>query len=85
MVEANKRSVMVLGSLGTGKSTFLNCLSGADLDEGEPFGMWTHKDPEWIEFEHFNLLDTPGLNDPRIQTADWAQRLNDWSEYYNGV
>ena len=37
MVEARKPSVMVLGSLGTGKSTFLNCLSGADLDQDEPF------------------------------------------------
>ena len=37
MVEVDKRSVMVLGSLGTGKSTFLNCLSGVDLAEDEPF------------------------------------------------
>ena len=37
MVTANKRSVMVLGSLGTGKSTFLNTLSGEDLAEDEPF------------------------------------------------
>ena len=41
MVEAggaNKRSVMVLGSLGTGKSSFLNTLSGIDLEvDDEPF------------------------------------------------
>ena len=37
MVEANKRSVMVLGSLGTGKSHFMNTLSGEDLEVNEPF------------------------------------------------
>ena len=41
MVEAagpNKRSVMVLGSLGTGKSHLLNTLSGEDFEVGdEPF------------------------------------------------
>ena len=41
MVEANpnKKTVMVLGSLGTGKSCVLNRLSGIDLDEceEEPF------------------------------------------------
>ena len=75
---------MVLGSVGTGKSRFLNILSGVDLDEVEPFESDYNitgctKDPQWIPFEHFNLLDTPGLNNERILTADWAQRLNDWS------
>ena len=40
MVEANRRSVMVLGSLGTGKSSLLNVLSGVDLEDEnveEPF------------------------------------------------
>ena len=41
MVEAagaNKRTVMVLGSLGTGKSCLLNRLSGVDVEnEDEPF------------------------------------------------
>ena len=80
---------MVLGSVGTGKSRFLNILSGVDLDEVEPFESDYNitgctKDPQWIPFEHFNLLDTPGLNNDRIPTADWAQRLNDWSAAQNG-
>ena len=38
MVEADKKTVMVLGTLGTGKSCLLNTLSGVDLDaEAEPF------------------------------------------------
>ena len=37
MVQANKRTVMVLGSIGSGKSSFLNTLSGVDLDEYDPF------------------------------------------------
>ena len=76
---------MVLGTLGTGKSHLLNTLSGADLEVDEPFEskMQTTgctKNPKWLEFKDFNLLDSPGLNDPNMNAADWAQRHNDWSE-----
>ena len=56
MVDAIKRSVMVLGTLGTGKSHLLNTLSGVNLEQDdEPFEsrMQTTgctKDPKWLEF-----------------------------------
>ena len=36
MVEANKKSVMVLGTLVVGKSKLLSRISGFDLEEDEP-------------------------------------------------
>ena len=29
------------------------------------------------EFNHFRLIDTPGLNDMRIPSCDWGVRYND--------
>ena len=33
-----------------------------------------------LPFDHFNLIDTPGLNDPNMTTAEWGTKLNEWSE-----
>ena len=29
------------------------------------------------ETEEFKIIDTPGLNDTRIETKDWVDRFND--------
>ena len=36
------------------------------------------------EFEHFSLIDTPGLNDMQIPTADWGTRYNSSSVIAQG-
>ena len=73
-----KPNIMVLGTLGTGKSTLMNRLHGGDTNVFDAsyseFGV-TQK-PEIIELENFTLIDTPGLNDPKIPTADWSTRFN---------
>ena len=73
----NKPTVMVLGSIGHGKSTFLNRLAG---DENFFHAARSVKGvtqyPTRHELPDFDLIDTPGLNDCRIPTADWVQRFN---------
>ena len=73
----DKPTVMVLGSIGHGKSTFLNKLAGQDgLFKAGRDVKGVTQDPICHEMEHFNLIDTPGLNDARIPTVDWVQRFN---------
>ena len=31
-----------------------------------------------LEFDHFKLIDTPGLNDPNMTTNEWQTRYNEW-------
>ena len=33
-----------------------------------------------LTFEHFNLIDTPGLNDPNMTTSEWSTKYNDWTK-----
>ena len=72
-----KPTVMVLGSIGHGKSTFMNKLGGQEMKfkSGRSIKGVT-QDCVCYEFENFNLIDTPGLNDARIPTVDWVQRFN---------
>ena len=77
--EANpeKPTVLVVGSIGHGKSTFLNRLAGQDglFKAGRSVKSVTQY-PACREMTHFNLIDTPGLNDTRIPTADWVGKFN---------
>ena len=36
-----------------------------------------------VEFEHFHLIDTPGLNDPNMSTSEWQTVYNDWVEQHD--
>ena len=33
-----------------------------------------------LSFKEFNLIDTPGLNDPDIPITEWANRFNEWNQ-----
>ena len=72
---------MVLGSLGNGKSTLLNRMSGQPEDVFVAAMQTTGctQEPKALSFDTLNLIDTPGLNDPNILTAEWAQRVNEWA------
>ena len=89
MVESRpyKPRVMVLGTLGTGKSTTMNCLSAAEeaafIAKRSQKGV-TQELSE-IEFDEFILIDTPGLNDPKMSTADWSTRYNSSSATSNSA
>ena len=73
----NKPTVMVIGSIGHGKSTTMNRLAGQEgLFRAERRVKWGTQHPTCKELANFNLIDTPGLNDARIPTADWVGRFN---------
>ena len=72
-----KPTVMVLGSIGHGKSTMLNRLAGQDgMFHAARKVKGVTQQPTCKELANFNLIDTPGLNDTRIPTADWVGRFN---------
>ena len=35
--------------------------------------------PKMLRYENFNLIDTPGLNDPNMTTNEWSTKYNDWT------
>ena len=61
---------MVMGTLGTGKSTLLNRMSGEQVDafRAELQTAGCTQESTMLQFEHFRLIDTPGLNDPNMST-----------------
>ena len=76
-----------MGTLGTGKSTLLNRMSGQEEDvfvarlqtEG------CTQEPKIAEAEGFKLIDTPGLNDPNMSTNEWQTTYNKWIEVQGNV
>ena len=78
---------MVMGTLGSGKSTLLNRMSGQSEDVFVA-AMQTNgctQEPKMLTYENFNLIDTPGLNDPNMSTNEWATVYNDWTEKNGNV
>ena len=72
-----KPTVMVLGSIGHGKSTMMNRLAGQEgMFHAARKVKGVTQQPTCKELANFNLIDTPGLNDTRIPTADWVGRFN---------
>ena len=76
---SSKPTVMVIGTVGTGKSTTMQRLSGSNEEEfisaRQPEGCTQHAQVK--EFNRFKLIDTPGLNDMRIPSSDWGTRYNE--------
>ena len=70
--------VLVIGTLGTGKSTLLNRLYG-DAQEStfetsrKPRGCT--KDYKVVDMPNYRIVDTPGTNDPRMN-VDWCTFLH---------
>ena len=58
-----KPTVVVLGTVGHGKSNFLNRLAGKNVFESKKQITSVTLAPKMIETEDFKLIDTPGLND----------------------
>ena len=72
-----KPTVVVLGTVGHGKSNFLNRLAGENIFESNKQVTSVTVEPKMIETEDFKMIDTPGLNDMRIDTKVWVDRFND--------
>ena len=82
-----KPNVMVMGTLGTGKSTLLNRMSGQEEDVFEA-RLQTEGctiEPKIAEAEGFKLIDTPGLNDPNMSTNEWQTIYNQWIDEQGNV
>ena len=68
--------MVVLGTVGHGKSNFLNRLAGENAFESKKQIVSVTKESQMFETEDFRMIDTPGLNDQRIDTKDWVERFN---------
>ena len=71
-----KPTVCVLGTVGHGKSNFLNRLAGEKVFESKKQVASVTLVPKMVETDDFKILDTPGLNDRRIDTKEWVERFN---------
>ena len=71
-----KPTVVVLGTVGHGKSLFLNRLAGENVFESKKQVQTVTTEPKMVETDEFKIIDTPGLNDRRIDTKDWVERFN---------
>ena len=58
-----KPTVVILGTVGHGKSHFLNRLAGKKVFESKKQVTSVTMVPEMIETEDFEMIDTPSLND----------------------
>ena len=77
MADPEKPTVIVLGTIGHGKSTFMNRIAGRDdYFKAARSIKGVTQFPKLVRTEHLNLVDTPGLNDTRIDTKDWVGRFN---------
>ena len=68
--------MIVLGTVGHGKSNFLNRLAGKTIFKSKRDVESVTQFPELTITDDFNIIDTPGLNDSRIETKDWVERFN---------
>ena len=76
---------MPVGTLGVGKSTFMNRVLGvADAKSREDkTAFYTEFCPDGvtqgfsvIQTNNLNIIDSPGLNDPKMSLATWSTNLN---------
>ena len=74
---ASKPTVVILGTVGHGKSNFCNRLAGENIFESKKQVTSVTLAPQMTETADFKMIDTPGLNDMRIDTKDWVDRFND--------
>ena len=81
---APTKTVIVLGTLGIGKSTLLNRVAG-----GEPFETYNGSEsctqiPSSFTFEKdghkVRVVDTPGTNDTQMPAPIWIAAFRKWAE-----
>jgi putative ribosome biogenesis GTPase RsgA len=80
MVESNEKKpiIVVMGTLGVGKSTFLNTLLGEKTEYFETSGGVDGCTQKFTscQWGDYLVMDTPGLNDPKLDVVDWVATYN---------
>ena len=70
-------NVILMGSMGVGKSTVINKLVGSEVAASASGGSSCTQEPTLYAsqvHQGLNVIDTPGLGDPTISTRKWAER-----------
>ena len=73
----DKRNIIVIGTLGIGKSTLMNTIYGEDQKfVAKNFSESVTKTISAAEFTkegiNYTVIDTPGLNDPNMDINTWC-------------
>ena len=78
------KTVIVLGTLGVGKSTLMNRVAGGEQFETSDGADGCTQVPSSYTFEKdghkVRVVDTPGTNDPRMPAAIWIAAFRKWAE-----
>ncbi|KAF8228363.1 P-loop containing nucleoside triphosphate hydrolase protein [Tricholoma matsutake] len=84
-------TIAVMGTTGSGKSTFINLVSGSDLKVSNHLGSCTEEVAESDDFEldgrTLRLLDTPGFDDTDRSEFETLKKIATSLEYQyrNGI
>ena len=72
-------STLVIGTLGTGKSTFLNTCTGKQnfLTSAEPEGCTHNYSMIDLIDKQLQFIDSPGLHDPKMPIGTWIEELKE--------
>ena len=71
MVEARKPTLMMMGNLGRGRKTTVNSVLSELPEENFPQGQNVQKEHEWMNLEHYNVLNMIPSNDPDSHDCWW--------------
>lgn len=72
----NKRSVIIMGQMGVGKSTVINSLVGGYVAQTSDAATSCTKSSVAYNsqiIDNLTVVDTPGFGDPQISTRKWIQ------------
>ncbi|KAF9463767.1 P-loop containing nucleoside triphosphate hydrolase protein [Collybia nuda] len=79
---SNKVSIAVMGLTGSGKSTFINLISGSDLPASGGLNSCTRDvgfgSPFQVDGREINLIDTPGFDDTNKNDAEILKVITDF-------
>ncbi|KDQ18741.1 hypothetical protein BOTBODRAFT_127680 [Botryobasidium botryosum FD-172 SS1] len=80
----NELLIAIMGPTGSGKSSFINLVSGSDGAVGHTLKSCTREVEPTDVFElgghRVRLIDTPGFDDSRVSDADILQKIADFMD-----